>query len=172
MCLGLAVKLPTLQNFSFCPILLKPASSGLNSFSIFSAAVNSNFCHANKVLEPFQFCRSMTTLARMHELANLPKKKKKKSSPMEQRPQLKGLVLKTLIKKPKKPNSANRKCVRVRLSTGREVTAYVPREGHNLQEHNTVLVQGGRLQDVPGVKVVCVRGAYDLGHVKKTPVAK
>lgn len=86
---------------------------------------------------------------------------------MEGRPQLRGIVLKTVIKKPKKPNSANRKCVRIRLSTGREVIAYVPGEGHNLQEHNTVLVEGGRLRDTPGVKLTCVRGKYDLPHVKK-----
>ncbi len=82
-------------------------------------------------------------------------------------PYAKGVVLKLQIKKPKKPNSANRKCVLTRLSTGKEVTAYVPGEGHNLQEHNTVLVRVGNLRDVPGVKCKCVRGAYDLGHVLK-----
>lgn len=86
---------------------------------------------------------------------------------MDKRPFLKGVVLKTLIKKPKKPNSANRKCVRVRLSTGREVTAYVPGEGHNLQEHNIVLVRGGKVQDLPGVKHKVVRGKHDCAHVKK-----
>ena len=80
---------------------------------------------------------------------------------------MKGLVLKVLIKKPKKPNSANRKCVRVKLSTGEEATAYVPGIGHNLQEHHNVLVRGGRVQDTPGVQLKCVRGAYDLAHVKK-----
>lgn len=151
-------------------------SKTYSSFSI-TAPVNSCISNAlfsssmsilNGLRQPFR----NISLARMHERELLPKQKKKKSSPMEQRPQLKGLVLRTLIKKPKKPNSANRKCVRVRLSTGREVTAYIPGEGHNLQEHNTVLVQGGRLQDVPGVKVVCVRGACDLPHVKKTPASK
>ena len=83
------------------------------------------------------------------------------------KPFLKGIVLKTIIKKPKKPNSANRKCVRVRLSNGREVTAYIPGEGHNLQEHHVVLVRGGRMQDLPGVRHKCVRGKYDLAHVKK-----
>jgi len=96
-----------------------------------------------------------------------PKKPPRKLGPTEARPFLKGVVLKTIIKKPKKPNSANRKCVRIRLSTGRETTAYVPGIGHNLQEHHTVLVRGGRVQDLPGVKLKCVRGAYDLAHVKK-----
>ncbi|XP_048737156.1 40S ribosomal protein S12, mitochondrial-like [Ostrea edulis] len=80
---------------------------------------------------------------------------------------LRGVVLKLVIKKPKKPNSAQRKCVRLKLSNGKEATAYIPGEGHNLQEHSIVLVRGGRLQDVPGVSLQCVRGKYDLAHVKK-----
>ncbi|PKK17092.1 mitochondrial ribosomal protein S12 [Columba livia] len=58
-------------------------------------------------------------------------------------------------------------CVRVRLSTGRQIVAFVPGEGHNLQEHHAVLVQGGRTQDLPGVKVTVVRGKYDCAHVQK-----
>ncbi|CAL8080759.1 unnamed protein product [Orchesella dallaii] len=87
--------------------------------------------------------------------------------PLDGAPMLKGVVLKTLIKKPKKPNSANRKCVLVRLSNGKERIAYVPGIGHNLQEHHVVLVRCGRLQDVPGVKLKCIRGKYDLAHVIK-----
>ncbi|CAG0915133.1 unnamed protein product [Notodromas monacha] len=80
-------------------------------------------------------------------------KPKSKKNPLGNQPFAKGIVLKTLIRKPKKPNSANRRCVLVRLSTGKEMFAYVPGEGHNLQEHNVVLVRVGRLQDVPGVKL-------------------
>jgi small subunit ribosomal protein S12 len=110
--------------------------------------------------------RHMATLNQMHRQG--PKKPKyRKPGVMSGRPQLRGVVLKTLIKKPKKPNSANRKCVRVRLSTGKEVTAYIPGEGHNLQEHSIVLVRGGRVPDLPGVKLKCVRGKFDLAHVKK-----
>lgn len=87
--------------------------------------------------------------------------------PLDGKPFAKGVILKTLIKKPKKPNSANRKCVLVRLSTGKEMVAYVPGIGHNLQEHNVVLCRVGRLRDTPGVKIKCVRGAYDLPHVIK-----
>lgn len=108
----------------------------------------------------------MASLMQMHRNGP-PKKPPKKLGPTEGRPFLRGVVLKTLVKKPKKPNSANRKCVRVKLSTGREATAYVPGEGHNLQEHSIVLVRGGRVQDLPGVKLKCVRGKYDLPHVKK-----
>ncbi|KAI4788593.1 hypothetical protein KUCAC02_035762 [Chaenocephalus aceratus] len=82
-------------------------------------------------------------------------------------PQLKAVVLKTMIRKPKKPNSANRKCARVRLSNGKEVVVFIPGEGHNLQEHNVVLVEGGRTQDLPGVKLKVVRGKYDCAHVGK-----
>lgn len=86
---------------------------------------------------------------------------------LDNKPQMKGVVLKTIIKKPKKPNSGNRKAVLVRLSNGREVSAYIPGEGHNLQEHNIVLVRGGRTKDVPGLKYKVIRGAYDCAHVKK-----
>ncbi|KAL6422320.1 hypothetical protein ACFW04_010584 [Cataglyphis niger] len=95
------------------------------------------------------------------------KKRKPSKNPFNGQPFMKGVVLKTIIKKPKKPNSANRKCVIVRLSNGREMTAYVPGIGHNLQEHNIVLCRVGRLRDVPGVKIKCVRGKYDLPHVAK-----
>ncbi|GBM16236.1 40S ribosomal protein S12, mitochondrial [Araneus ventricosus] len=96
-----------------------------------------------------------------------PKKRYKRKHPLDSRPQMKGVVLKTLIKKPKKPNSANRKCVLVRLSNGREAVAHVPGEGHNLQEHNTVLVRFGRVKDVPGLRLKVIRGKYDCGHVVK-----
>ena len=112
-------------------------------------------------------CRSMASLINMHKSGPHPKKRKKPMGILEGNPQLRGVVLKPVIKKPKKPNSANRKCVLVRLTNGKESVAYIPGEGHNLQEHNIVLVEGGRLQDVPGVKLVCVRGKYDLAHVKK-----
>ncbi|KAJ7322240.1 hypothetical protein JRQ81_018527 [Phrynocephalus forsythii] len=87
--------------------------------------------------------------------------------PLDGHPQLKGVVLRTMIRKPKKPNSANRKCCRVRLSTGKEVVAFIPGEGHNLQEHSVVLVEGGRTQDLPGVKLKVVRGKFDCAHVQK-----
>ena len=92
------------------------------------------------------------------------KKRPKQPGPMSGRPQMKGIVLQVMIRKPKKPNSANRKCCRVRLSNGKELTAFIPREGHTLQEHNVVLVEGGRTKDLPGVNVRVVRGKYDCGH--------
>lgn len=111
--------------------------------------------------------RCMASLRCMHRTGPLKKKYRPKTAALEGAPQKRGVILKVMIKKPKKPNSANRKCVRVRLSNGNEVNAYVPGEGHNLQEHNIVLLRGGRLRDVPGVRLKCVRGKYDLSHVKK-----
>ncbi len=89
-----------------------------------------------------------------------------KKSHMSNKPQMKAVVLKTIVKRPKKPNSGNRKCVVVRLSNGVQTTAYVPGEGHNIQEHNIVLIRGGRTKDI-SLKKKVVRGAYDCAHVKK-----
>lgn len=86
----------------------------------------------------------------------------KKRNALNAHPQLSGIVLLTKVMEPKKPNSAKRKVARVRLSNGREVTAHIPAEGHNIQEHSNVLVRGGRVKDLPGVKYKIVRGAGDL----------
>nr|CAD7570726.1 unnamed protein product [Timema californicum] len=90
----------------------------------------------------------MASLAQMHR-SGPHFKTRPPRQPLGGKPFAKGVVLKTLIKKPKKPNSANRKCVLVRLSTGKEMVAYVPGIGHNLQEHNIVLCRVGRSQDLP-----------------------
>ena len=89
-------------------------------------------------------------------------------------PQKKGVVQRVYTRKPKKPNSALRKVAKVRLTNGREVEAYIMGEGHNLQEHSVVLVRGGRVPDLPGVKYKLVRGKYDLGGVvgRKTSRSK
>lgn len=80
-------------------------------------------------------------------------------------PQRRGVVVRVMTMKPKKPNSSNRKVCRVRLTTGKMITAFIPGEGHNAQEHSVVLVRGGRTPDLPGVKYKCVRGALDLAGV-------
>ncbi len=77
-----------------------------------------------------------------------------------------GVCLKVKTQTPKKPNSALRKIARVRLSNGEEVTAYIPGEGHNLQEHSIVLLRGGRVKDLPGVRYHIVRGVYDTSGVE------
>lgn len=99
----------------------------------------------------------------------MPPPRHKRRHPLDSRPFMKGVVIKTLIKKPKKPNSANRKCVLVRLSNGKEAAAYVPGVGHNLQEHSVVLVYKSRTKDVPGLKLKVVRGKYDCAHVIRKP---
>lgn len=76
-----------------------------------------------------------------------------------------GVCVKVTTMTPKKPNSAIRKIARVRLSNGQEVTAYIPGEGHNLQEHSIVLIRGGRVKDLPGVRYHIVRGVYDTQGV-------
>jgi len=78
----------------------------------------------------------------------------------------KGICVKVFTATPKKPNSALRKVARVRLSNGMEVTAYIPGEGHNLQEHSVVLIRGGKVKDLPGVRYHVVRGVLDAGGVE------
>ena len=92
-------------------------------------------------------------------------KVKSKSPVLEECPTKKGVCLQVKTMTPKKPNSALRKIARVRLSNGREVTAYIPGEGHNLQEHSIVLVRGGRVRDLPGVRYHIVRGVLDCSGV-------
>ncbi|HHF98495.1 MAG TPA: 30S ribosomal protein S12 [Candidatus Aerophobetes bacterium] len=93
-------------------------------------------------------------------------KGKSKSVALEKSPQKKGVCVTVRTLTPKKPNSALRKVARVRLSTGKTVTAYIPGEGHNLQEHSIVLVRGGRVKDLPGVKYHIIRGAFDAAGVE------
>ncbi|KKR48490.1 MAG: 30S ribosomal protein S12 [Candidatus Magasanikbacteria bacterium GW2011_GWC2_40_17] len=90
---------------------------------------------------------------------------RKKTSPTNVKPFLRGVCLKVTTMTPKKPNSALRKIARVRLSNGMEVTAYIPGVGHNLQEHSIVLIRGGRVKDLPGVRYHIVRGIFDTQGV-------
>ena len=85
---------------------------------------------------------------------------------LERCPQKRGVCLQVTTRTPKKPNSALRKIARVRLSNGREITAYIPGEGHNLHEHSIVLVRGGRVRDLPGVRYHIIRGPLDAMGVK------
>nr|NP_045162.1 ribosomal protein S12 [Cyanidium caldarium]Q9TLV6.1 RecName: Full=Small ribosomal subunit protein uS12c; AltName: Full=30S ribosomal protein S12, chloroplastic [Cyanidium caldarium]AAF12932.1 unknown [Cyanidium caldarium]WDB00287.1 ribosomal protein S12 [Cyanidium caldarium] len=89
-----------------------------------------------------------------------------KSAALESCPQKKGVCTKVYTTTPKKPNSALRKVARVRLTSGFEITAYIPGIGHNLQEHSVVLIRGGRVKDLPGVRYHIIRGALDSTGVK------
>ena len=92
-------------------------------------------------------------------------RKKKKTPLLDSCPQRRGVCLQVKTQTPKKPNSALRKIARVRLSNGKEITAYIPGEGHNLQEHSVVLVRGGRVRDLPGVRYHILRGTLDSSGV-------
>lgn len=105
----------------------------------------------------------------INQLCRLGRKKgqsKSKSPALKGAPQARGVCTRVFTQTPKKPNSALRKVARVKLSTGFEVTAYIGGEGHNLQEHSVVLIQGGRVKDLPGVKYHIIRGALDTAGVK------
>lgn len=92
--------------------------------------------------------------------------KKTKSTALEMSPQKRGVCTRVYTTTPKKPNSALRKVARVRLTTGTEVTAYIPGEGHNLQEHSIVMIRGGRVKDLPGVGYHIIRGVLDTAGVE------
>lgn len=108
----------------------------------------------------------MPTIQQLIRLGRKRKKSKSKSPALKGCPQRRGVCVQVRTMTPKKPNSALRKVARVRLTTGVEVTAYIPGEGHNLQEHSIVLVRGGRVKDLPGVRYHIVRGTLDAAGVE------
>ena len=108
-------------------------------------------------------------MATINQLVRNPRKSKISKSDvpaLESCPQRRGVCTRVYTTTPKKPNSAMRKVARVRLTNGNEVNAYIPGEGHNLQEHSIVLVRGGRVKDLPGVRYHIVRGALDTAGVE------
>ena len=109
----------------------------------------------------------MPTIAQLIRLGRVSKRKKTKSPALKSCPQRRGVCVQVRTITPKKPNSALRKIARVRLTTGIEVTSYIPGEGHNLQEHSIVLVRGGRVKDLPGVRYHIVRGTLDTAGVNQ-----
>ncbi|ETN74649.1 ribosomal protein S12 [Necator americanus] len=131
------------------------------------------FAHAqNRILHTSTNAMRNSILQFIHYRNGPPKRRSRSNdkSPISGYNHFKGIVLKTVIRHPKKPNSGNRKCAIVRLSTGKEVCAYIPGVGHNLQEHSQVLVCGGRRRDLISVKANIVRGKFDCapaGTVKK-----
>ncbi len=114
----------------------------------------------------------MPTIAQLVRKGRQSKQTKTKTPALKGAPQRRGVCTRISIHNPKKPNSANRKIARVRLSSGVEVTAYIPGEGHNLQEHSIVLVRGGRVKDLPGVRYKIIRGALDTSGVKNRMQAR
>ena len=103
----------------------------------------------------------MPTIHQLTRNGRSSKSKRSKAADLGRAPQRRGVCLRVFTATPKKPNSALRKVARVRLTNGREVNAYIPGVGHNLQEHSVVLVRGGRVKDLPGVRYHIVRGTLD-----------
>ena len=97
---------------------------------------------------------------------------KKKTPALTNNPQKKGVCIKIFNRSPKKPNSALRKVARLKLSNGKKIEAYIPGEGHNIQEYSVVLMKGGRVPDLPGCKYHLIRGKYDLQGVKNRQQAR
>ncbi|MEM0995631.1 MAG: 30S ribosomal protein S12 [Bacteroidota bacterium] len=108
----------------------------------------------------------MPTIQQLVRKGRSTQKKKSKSRALESCPQKRGVCTRVYTTTPKKPNSALRKVAKVKLVNGYEIIAYIPGEGHNLQEHSIVLVRGGRVKDLPGVRYHLVRGSLDTAGVK------
>lgn len=108
----------------------------------------------------------MPTIQQLIRKGRKKEQKRTKSPALKSCPQRRGVCTRVYTTTPKKPNSAIRKVARVRLTSGFEVTAYIPGIGHNLQEHSVVLIRGGRVKDLPGVRYHIVRGALDSASVK------
>lgn len=109
----------------------------------------------------------MPTVQQLIRKGRQPIVKKSKSPALMSCPQRRGVCTRVYTTTPKKPNSAMRKVARVRLTNGKEVNSYIPGEGHNLQEHSIVLIRGGRVKDLPGVRYHIIRGALDTAGVEK-----
>ena len=114
----------------------------------------------------------MPTIQQLVRKGRQDKPAKGKPPALKGAPQRRGVCTRVYTNTPKKPNSALRKVARVRLSSGVEVTAYIPGEGHNLQEHSIVMVRGGRVKDLPGVRYKIIRGALDAAGVKNRKQAR
>lgn len=114
----------------------------------------------------------MTTINQLVRKGRKAEVAKSKAIALMQCPQRRGVCTRVTTTSPKKPNSAVRKIARVRLTNGQEITAYIPGEGHNLQEHSIVLVRGGRTKDLPGVRYKIIRGALDTQGVANRKQAR
>ncbi|MBC7355657.1 MAG: 30S ribosomal protein S12 [Desulfomicrobiaceae bacterium] len=108
----------------------------------------------------------MSTINQLVRKARTKQHKPNKRAALQQCPQRRGVCVRVYTTTPKKPNSALRKVARVRLTNGIEVTSYIPGEGHNLQEHSVVMIRGGRVKDLPGVRYTIIRGTLDAAGVQ------
>ena len=114
----------------------------------------------------------MPTINQLCKKKRIKKKKIKKTPALESCPQKKGICIKIFLRTPKKPNSALRKLVKLRLTNHKKIIAYIPGEGHNLQEYSTVIIRGGRVKDLPGIKYQLVRGLLDFSGLKNRKTSR
>ena len=137
-------------------------------FALVDAQVQRNHPHAPACMTKLQNGEEtgMPTIQQLIRKPRQPKIKRSKSQHLEQCPQKRGVCTRVYTTTPKKPNSAMRKVAKVRLTNGYEVISYIPGESHNLQEHSVVLIRGGRVKDLPGVRYHILRGVLDTQGVK------
>lgn len=114
----------------------------------------------------------MSTINQLCRKGRKKKRKLNKTPALQKNPQKRGICSKLVLRTPKKPNSALRKIVKLRLSNKKSVYAYIPGEGHNLQEYSTVLIRGGRVKDLPGIKYHLVRGKLDFSGLKNRKTSR
>jgi small subunit ribosomal protein S12 len=114
----------------------------------------------------------MPTINQLCKKKRIQKKKINKAPALNMCPQKKGVCIKIFIRTPKKPNSALRKLARLRLTNGKKISAYIPGEGHTLQEYSNVLIRGGRVKDLPGIKYHLVRGKLDFAGLKNRKTSR
>jgi small subunit ribosomal protein S12 len=126
--------------------------------------------HSHKQCRSRGFC--VPTIQQLVRKGRVSKKDKTKTPALAGSPQRRGVCTRVATKTPKKPNSALRKVARVRLTSSMEVSAYIPGEGHNLQEHSIVLVRGGRVKDLPGYRYKIIRGVLDAAGVRDRKQAR
>ena len=139
------------------------------------AKLSAPFCSGLECLRPTPGTRDVQAMPTINQLVRKGRAKlrfKSQSPALENAPFRRGVCLQVMTRTPKKPNSAMRKVAKVRLTNGHEVIAYIPDEGHNLQEHSIVLVRGGRVKALPGVRYHIVRGTLDAAGVEKRRVSR
>ena len=143
-------------------------------YSIYAKIFHSSCCFSKKKIylcnpiyeTDINILVSMPTIQQLVRKGRTKIKDKSKAPALDLCPQKRGVCVRVYTTTPKKPNSAMRKVARVRLTNGKEVNAYIPGEGHNLQEHSIVLIRGGRVKDLPGVRYHLIRGALDTSGVE------
>jgi small subunit ribosomal protein S12 len=145
--------------------LVKPSKAvfGCGVFCVFWGTGNRRWCRHSNFNKGEGF---MPTINQLVRKGRDPQKAKSKVPAMEANPQKRGVCTRVYTTTPKKPNSALRKVAKIRLTNQREVISYIPGEGHNLQEHSVVLIRGGRVRDLPGVRYHVLRGVLDTQGVK------